>query len=155
MKEQKQTTVNQTPDAEEARVKLMDDNNAPPMMLEPYFRNCLEIELFASRDALDNLGFHAWHNGGRPDLFATFLIANELAEIGDADDALDDIAGRYCHWRSAVNAKRIPMMRVFIRLPRELACALDAFSERVPSFCRMSRSTAAGFLLARATWSNY
>ena len=155
MKEQKQTTVNQTPDAEESRVRLMDDDGAQTSMLEPYFRNCLEIDIFASREALDNLVFHAWHNGGRLDLFATFLIANELAEIDDVDDALDDIAERYCHWWSAVNAKRIPMMRVFIRLPRELACALDAFSERVPSFYRMSRSTAAGFLLARATWSNY
>ena len=149
------TTDNQTPGAEETRVKLIDDDGAQTTMLEPYFRNCLEIDIFASREALDNLGFYAWQNGGRLDLFATFLIANELAEIDDVDDALDDIAERYCHWWSAVNAKGIPMKRVFIRLSRELAGALDAFSERVPSFYRMSKSTAAGFLLARATWSNY
>ena len=145
----------QTPDTEEARVVIMGDDDAVPTMLEPYFLNCMEIDVFASCEALDNLGFYAWHNGGRLDLFATFLIANELAEIDDVDDALDGIAERYCHWWSAVNAKRIPMKHVFIRLPRELACALDAFSERVPSFHRMSRSTAAGFLLVRATWSNY
>ena len=154
MKEQ-ETSGSQTPDTEEARVVIMGGDDAQTTMLEPYFRNCEEIDVFASCEALDNLGFCAWHNGGRLDLFATFLIANELAEIDDVDDALDDIAERYCHWWSAVNAKGIPMKRVFIRLSRELAGALDAFSERVPSFYRMSKSTAAGFLLARATWSNY
>ena len=155
MKEQKQTTDNQTLDAEEARIRLMDDDGSPTTMLEPYFRNCLEIEIFASREALDNLGFHAWHNGGRLDLFATFLIANELAEISDVDNELDDIAERYCHWWSEVSGKGIPMRRVFIHLPRELACAMDKFSERVPSYYHMSRGTAAGFLLARATLSTY
>ena len=155
MKKQKQTTANQTPDAEEARPKSMGGDAAPTTMLEPYFLNCLEIEIFASREALDNVNRQAWHNGGRNDLFAAFLIANELAAIYDADNELDEVAERYCHWWSAVSADRIPMRRVFIRLTRELVCAMDEFSERVPSFYRMSRGTAAGFLLAHATWSNH
>ena len=155
MKGKQEPANSQTPDTEEARKGIKSGDDAPPTMLNRYFFECLSIEIFASREALDNLGFHAWHNGGRLDLFATFLIANELAEISDVDNELDDIAERYCHWWSAVNAKGIPMKRVFIRLSRELAGALDAFSERVPSFYRMSKSTAAGFLLARATWSNY
>ena len=155
MKGKQEPANSQTPDTEEACKGIKSGDDAPPTMLNRYFSECLGIEIFASREALDNLGFHAWHNGGRLDLFATFLIANELAEISDVDNELDDIAERYCHWWSEVSGKGIPMRRVFIHLPRELACAMDKFSERVPSYYHMSRGTAAGFLLARATLSTY
>ena len=155
MKGKQEPANSQTPDTEEACKGIKSGDDAPPTMLNRYFFECLSIEIFASREALDSLEFHAWHNGGRLDLFATFLIANELAEISDVDNELDDIAERYCHWWSEVSGKGIPMRRVFIHLPRELACAMDKFSERVPSYYHMSRGTAAGFLLARATLSTY
>ncbi len=155
MKEKQETTNSQTPDANEARKGIMSDDDTPPTMLEPYFLNCQEIEIFASREALDNLDFYTWHNGGRHDLYATFLIANELANIYDVDKELDEIAERYCHWWSGVHAHRIPMRRVSIRLPHELVCAMAEFSERVASYDHMSNGKVPGFLLALATFSNY
>ena len=134
----------------------MDDENTPTTMLDPYYRICESVEIFTSREALENFEYLTWRQGWRNDLFAACMIANELAHIFNTDNALNAIAERYCQWWNDVGEhKRAPMRRVFIRLPRELVCAMDEFCERVESYYRMSRDTHAGFLLALAAWSNY
>ena len=154
MKGKQEPANSQTPDTEEACKGIKSGDDAPPTMLNRYFSECLGIEIFASREALDSLDRHAWRNGGRLDLFATFQIANELANIYEVDKELEVIAASYADWWIDVRKNRIPMRRVSIRLPYELVDALDEFMNRVELCTDTSIGTAIGFLLARAMLLN-
>ena len=154
MKGKQEPANSQTPDTEEACKGIKSGDDAPPTMLNRYFSECLGIEIFASREALDSLDRHAWRNGGRLDLFATFQIANELANIYEVDKELEVIAASYADWWIDVRKNRIPMRRVSIRLPYELVDALDEFRNRVELFTDTSIGTTVGFLLARAMLLN-
>ncbi len=153
MKEQ-ETSGSQTPDTEEARVVIMGGDDAVPTMLEPYFLNCMDIEIYMSREALDKLEQQAWQNSGRPELFAAFLISNELAIIDKTDDKTDEYVERYFHWWWGIEVHDVPMVHVLCRLPCALLCAIDRFNERITERYH-TNGRVAGFLLARATFSNY
>ena len=154
MKGKQEPANSQTPDTEEARKGIKSGDDAPPTMLNRYFSECLGIEIFASRETLNSLERYAWRNGARLDLFATFQIANELANIYAVDKELDVIAASYAEWWMDVRKNRIPMKRMSICLPRELVNALDEFRNRVELFTDTSIDTAIGFLLARAMLLN-
>ena len=103
-----------TPDTEEARVVVLGGDDAVPTMLEPYFLNCMDIEIYMSREALDKLEQQAWQNSGRPELFAAFLISNELAIIDKTDDKTDEYVERYFHWWWGIEAHDVPMAHVLL-----------------------------------------
>ena len=154
MKGKQEPANSQTPDTEEACKGIKSGDDAPPTMLNRYFFQCLSIEIFASRETLNSLERYAWRNGARLDLFATFQIANELANIYAVDKELDVIAASYAEWWMDVRKNRNPMKRVSICLPSELVDALDDFMSRVELFTDTSIDTAIGFLLARAMLLN-
>ena len=154
MKGKQEPANSQTPDTEEACKGIKSGDDAPPTMLNRYFFQCLSIEIFASRETLNSLERYAWRNGARLDLFATFQIANELANIYEVDEELDMIAASYADWWMDVRKNRIPMKRVSICLPFELVDALDEFRNRVELCTDTSIGTAIGFLLARAMLLN-
>ena len=154
MKGKQEPANSQTPDTEEACKGIKSGDDAPPTMLNRYFFQCLSIEIFASRETLNSLERYAWRNGARLDLFATFQIANELANIYAVDKELDVIAASYAEWWMDVRKNRIPMKRMSICLPFELVDALDDFMNRVELFTDTSIDTAIGFLLARAMLLN-